>query len=327
MTKPHTDASPPAEQTSVKRTRANHKLEADLGIIFLTALKDPLTVELMLNSDGTLWQEKLGQGMVAIDHIPPVRAESILRTIAGYHDKVITLESPLLECEFPLDGSRFAGQAPPVVPVAAFSLRKKAVLVYTLDDYVKQDILTPAHHAYLTNAVESYKNILVIGGTGSGKTTLINALIAAMVAHNPSGRPIIIEDTGELQCTAKNQVSLHTTSVITMTHLLRAALRMRPDRIIVGEVRGPESLDMLDAWNTGHPGGAATLHANSALSGLSRLQSLLSRNASSPKPIEPLIAEAVNVCVHIGRVAGGRKIKEVLEITGFENGHYITNSI
>lgn len=176
----------------------------------------------------------------------------------------------------------------------------------------------------LMEAVVSHRNILVIGGTGSGKTTLVNAIIHQMVLANPSERVFIIEDTGEIQCAAENFVQYHTSIDVSMTMLLKTSLRMRPDRILVGEVRGPEALDLLMAWNTGHEGGAATLHANNARSGLDRLAMLISMHPDSPKPIEPLIGEAVHVVVHIARTPEGRRIQEILAVSGFRDGQYIT---
>ena len=246
---------------SVKE-RAIEKLRRDLGPIVVKALADPRTVEVLLNADGALWQEKLGEKMVRIGTMSPQRATAVLNTVAGYHGKTVTRFNPLIEGELPLDGSRFAGQLPPVVQEPTFAIRKKAVSVFTLDQYLEQNIMTGLQISCVKQAIADHKNILVIGGTGSGKTTLVNAIIQEMVVCNPSERVCIIEDTGEIQCTAENCVQYHTTLEVTMTMLLKTILRMRPDRILVGEVRGPEALDLLDAWNTGHEGGAATLHAN-----------------------------------------------------------------
>lgn len=254
-------------------------------------------------------------------------AEAVVRAVAGILGKEVTRYSPLLEGEFPLDGSRFAAQYPPVVPVPTFAIRKKAVAVFSLDDYVAKGIMTARQCALIKEAVGAHRNILVIGGTGSGKTTLVNAIIAHMVVNDPTERLILIEDTGEIQCAAVNSVPLHTTPEVTMTMLLRASLRMRPDRILVGEVRGPEALDLLMAWNTGHEGGAATLHANNARAGLKRLEMLVSMHPDSPHPLQPLIAEAVDVVVHIGREEQGRRVKEILQVKGFEDGQYVVEQL
>ena len=187
--------------------------------------------------------------------------------------------------------------------------------------------MTAEQCASIKTAIREHRNILVIGGTGSGKTTLVNAVINEMVAEFPSERVFIIEDTGEIQCAAANFVQYHTTVEVTMTMLLKTTLRMRPDRILVGEVRGEEALDLLDAWNTGHPGGAATLHANSATEGLTRLKSLVSRNKSAPSEIEPLIGEAVHVVISIARTPEGRRIQEIVEVSGYADGRYITRNI
>lgn len=312
---------------SVKK-RGIEKLRRDLGDIVTTALNDPKTVEIMLNPDGRLWRERLGEDMACIGTMRPERAEAIIKTIAGIHGKETTKNQPTFEGELPLDGSRFAGQLPPVVSAPSFAIRKRAVFVFTLDQYVENGIMTPEQCETLKKAVRDHRNILVIGGTGSGKTTLVNAIIQEMVVTDPTERVFIIEDTGEIQCTAENSVQYHTTVDVTMTALLKTTLRMRPDRILVGEVRGEEALDLLDAWNTGHEGGAATLHANNAPAGLIRLKSLITRNKSAPTEIEPLIADAVHVVVHISRTEGGsRKVQEILAVDGYSNGSYQTRSL
>ncbi|MFZ6000494.1 MAG: P-type conjugative transfer ATPase TrbB, partial [Bacteroidota bacterium] len=269
----------------------------------------------------------LGQPMKPIGHIRPAQAQAIMETVAGYHGKEVTKQNPILEVEFPLDGSRFAGQLPPIVPTATFAIRKKAVSIFTLDQYVQSGVMTLQQKGAIERAVRSHRNILVIGGTGSGKTTLVNAIINQMVVNDPCERVVIIEDTGEIQCSAENYVQYHTTAEVNMTALLKTTLRMRPDRILVGEVRGPEALDLLMAWNTGHEGGAATLHANNATAGLDRLAMLISMHRDSPKPIEPLIGEAVHVVVHIARTTEGRRIQEIIEVSGYREGRYITKSL
>ena len=306
--------------TTVK-DRAKHRLERDAREI-LSALQDPETVEIMVNADGRIWQEKLGQKIQHIGNIQAVQVEAVIKTVAGFHGKEVTRFNPIIEGEFPIDNSRFAGQLPPIVSSPTFAIRKKAIKIFTLEQYVETGVLSPRHSDVIKDAVRKHRNILVIGGTGSGKTTLINAIINEMVRSDPDERIFILEDTGEIQCAAENFVQYHSTLDVDMTQLLKTTLRMRPDRILVGEVRGPEALDLLDAWNTGHEGGAATLHANDALSGLTRLESLISRNPSAPKEIMPLIAEAVDMVVHITRTPHGRKIQQIIEVQGFKRGSY-----
>lgn len=303
------------------------KLERDLGTTFLTALNNPNTVEIMLNADGKVWHELQGQRPQFLCNLRKGQGQAVIESVAGFYDKEITKDFPLLECEFPLDGSRFAGQLPPVVPYPTFTIRKKPTTIFTLEQYVESGILSVKQKDFLIQAVKEHKNILVIGGTGSGKTTLVNAIIHQMVNNDPLERIFIIEDTGEIQCSAENFVQYHTTLNVTMTMLLKTTLRMRPDRILVGEVRGEEALDLLDAWNTGHSGGVATLHANSALEGLTRLKSLVTRNRFAPTDIERLIGQAVHVIVHISRTPTGRKIQEVLEVFGYNENSYITKQL
>lgn len=310
------------------RQRLVEKLQRNLGINFLNALHDPLTVEIMLNADGTLWQERLGEKMKVIGSITATNAEAAMRTIAAALGTTITEERPILEGVLPLDGSRFAGWLPPVVAAPSFAVRKKASRVFTLAQYVENGIMSESQCNAIKQAVAAHRNILVIGGTGSGKTTLTNAIIYEMVEQDPQQRIFIIEDTGEIQCSAKNAVQFYTSESTSMTALLKTTLRGRPDRILVGEVRGAEALDLLDAWNTGHEGGIATLHANNAPAGLDRLKSMITRNASAPKDIEPLIGEAVHVIVHIARSEeGGRKVECVLHVNGYKNGSYKTNVV
>jgi len=308
--------------------RTREKLGRDYGAVLSAALEDPLTIEILLNPDGRLWQERLGEPMHCIGHIDGARAEAIIKTVASHLGKEVTRQSPLLEGELPPDGARFAAQIPPIVPAPAFAIRKPAIKLLELDDYVRQGTLGASHCAALKAAVHAHRNILVIGGTGSGKTTFVNALIAHMVAIDPKERLVVLEDTREIRCSAENSVQYHSSAAVSMTELLRATLRMRPDRILVGEVRGPEALDLLMAWNTGHAGGCATVHANDARAGLVRLQMLVSMHRDAPRRIEPLVAEAVDVIVHITRTGSGqRRVQEVLEVLGLEPDGYSTKTL
>jgi P-type conjugative transfer ATPase TrbB len=317
----------PDDAVASTSDRAKRKLERDMGPVLLAALHDPKTAELMLNADGRLWQERLGEPMKCIGTLHPAKSEAIIRTVASCLNKHVDAVDPKVEGELPLDGSRFAGQLPPIVTAPTFAIRKKAIAIFTLEQYVESGTMTQRHYEAIKAAVKNHRNILVIGGTGSGKTTLVNSIINEMVLCNPIERICIIEDTGEIQCAAQNYLQYHTTIDVPMSALLKLILRMRPDRILVGEVRGAEALDLLDAWNTGHEGGAATLHANSSTSGLDRLASLISRNEAAPSKIEPLIGDAVHFVVHIARIPQGRRVQEVLEISGYADGKYITKTI
>ena len=317
----------PDDSHSDTRNRARQKLERDMGPLLLAALHAPRTVEILLNADGRLWLERLGEPMECIGSLRPAQGEAIIRTVASCLGKTVTALMPIVEGELPLDGSRFAGQLPPIVTAPTFAIRKKAIAIFSLEQYLEAGIMSRKHYDAIKKAVRNHRNILVSGGTGSGKTTLINAIIHEMVLCNPIERVCIIEDTGEIQCSAENYVQYHTTLEVPMTALLKVILRMRPDRILVGEVRGAEALDLLDAWNTGHEGGAATLHANTPYTALTRLKSLISRNEAAPSDIEPLIGEAVHLVVHIARVPDGRRVQEIIEISGYQDGHYLTKPI
>lgn len=315
------------EEHATFSARVKEKLRRDLGPVIGMALADSETVEVALNPNGTLWQQRLGEPMKCIGTMSPSRAEAVIKTVAGFHGKEVTRFKPLLEGELPLDGSRFTAQLPPVVSSPAFSIRKKAVAIFPLSQYVEDGIMTKRQFELIKEAVKAHKNILVIGRTGSGKTTLVNAIINEMVLIDPMERIIIIEDTGEIQCAAVNHVQYHTTLEVTMTMLLKTTLRMRPDRILVGEVRDHDALDLLDAWNTGHEGGVATLHANNSAAGLTRLKSLITRHPCAPAEIEPLIGEAVHLVVHIEPTKEGRRVQELLEVSGYQDGHYITRTL
>jgi type IV secretion system protein TrbB len=306
------------------------KLRKDLGEVFLAALADPETVEIVLNADGTLWHERLGEPLQAIGTMSAPCADAAMRTIAAYHHATLTRDNPSIECELPLDGSRFAGQIPPLVTAPVFAVRKRASRVFTLQQYVEAGIMTVEQKGFLCDAIRDHRNILAIGGTGGGKSTLLNAMIKELTNQFPNERLIIIEDTAELQCSAKNYVQYHTSPERSMTDLVRMSMRMRPGRILVGEVRGPEALDLLMSWNTGHQGGLASLHANNAAAALNRLSTLVAMHPNAPHGlIESFIGEAVDVIVHIARTDKGRIVREILEVQDFERAkqNYIVKNL
>lgn len=307
------------DSMSTALQRDQEALRRLCGPTFLQCLDDPFTQEILLNPDGTLWHERFGMEMVPVGTIPASDAEAILRTVAGCLDKVVTWDQPQLDGEFPLDGSRFSGALPPIVSNPMFAIRKPASRGFTLEEYVSSETMTEAQKDILCQAVAERKNILVIGGTSSGKTTLVNAIIEEMVHQKPHERHLIIEDIREIRCTASNVVFFHTTDEVPMTKCVKQGLRLRPDRIHVGEVRDESALDLLDAWNTGHEGGVATVHANSARLGLSRLRGLISRNRYAPNHIEEIIGEAVHRIVSIAKTPEGRRIKEILAVDGYSH--------
>ena len=292
-------------------------LEHSLGPQIMAAPSDDEIVEVMLNPDTTLWFERMGKGMEQAGHMDAMQSRIVLNVMASAKDTTVTAENPVVEGELPIDGSRFEGLLPPVVANPCFTIRKKAKTVFTLEQYVASGIMSPQVQSITEDAVLSRRNILVVGGTGSGKTTLVNGVIDALSRLCPDDRLVIIEDTSELQSSSKNTVFLRATAFVTIQQLVRATMRLRPDRILVGEVRGGEALDLLKSWNTGHPGGVATVHANSASGGLIRLEQLIAE--ASVSPMQTLIVEAVNLVVYIERAPGiGRIIKEVIKVNGFD---------
>lgn len=305
--------------------RLAETMKRQLGA-FCGLLAEPDLVELMLNADGTIWADRLGQGMSPAGSLPAASAESFIGTVASTLRSTVTRDNPILECELPaeppFDGSRFEALIPPIVTAPVFTVRRKASAVFPLAEYERQGIMSARQRAAIEAAVAQRRNILVVGGTGTGKTTLTNAIIDHMVQAAPQHRLVIIEDTSELQCTARNAVMMRSTDTVDMQRLLKATMRLRPDRIIVGEVRGGEALSLLKAWNTGHPGGVCTVHANHARAGLQRVEQLIAE--VSQTPMRPLIAEAVNLIVSIVKTDSppGRRIDEAVAVTGFRDGAY-----
>lgn len=232
--------------------------------------------------------------------------------IAGYHDQLLSVEKPIVEGELPLDGSRFEGLLPPIVLGPSFSIRKRSTVVFTLDDYVRAGSLTEEARSVLEDAVAGHKNILVVGGTGSGKTTFINAVVEAISRLTPEDRLVIIEDTRELQVLSENKVEMRTTDFTDMKELLRATMRLNPNRILVGEVRDQQALTVVKSWNTGHDGGLATVHANSAGEGLTRLEQLIAEG--DVQPDKSVLAQAINYIVFMKKEDGFRRVKEIVEV-------------
>ncbi len=239
--------------------------------------------------------------------------ERIIRLVASHIRLEVHGGNPIVSAELPESGERFEGLLPPVSTAPCFSIRKPAARIYTLDDYVADSLLAPQQAGILKRAIIDRRNILIAGGTSSGKTTLTNALLAEIAKLDE--RVIILEDTRELQCAAPDCVNLRTKQgVANLAALVRSTLRLRPDRIIVGEVRGCEALDMLKAWNTGHPGGIATVHANSARAALYRIEQLI-QEAVVTVP-RRLIAEAIELVVFIQGRGTARRIDTIAEMKG-----------
>ncbi len=310
-----------AASDTVSDGRRRAMLRTAMGPTIAAALADPLVVEVMINPDGVLRLDRLGEGRIDTQvRYDPAQVERIIRLVASHSRTEVHAGSPIVSAELPPHGEgageRFEGVLPPVSLAPCFSIRKPATRLYTLLNYVTDGIMSADTARLLSLAVVERRNILVAGGTSSGKTTLANALLAEM-AHRDE-RVILIEDTRELQSPAADTVALRTRAgAVTMADLVRSTLRLRPDRIIVGEVRGPEALDMLKAWNTGHPGGIATVHANSAASALYRIEQLV-QEAVVTVP-RRLIAEAIDMIVFIAGRGTARRIETVARVAGLDS--------
>ena len=301
--------------------RRKAMLKTAFGPVIAEALADPQVVEVMVNPDGKLWIDRLDIGRSDTGTVLQwSEVERIIRLVASHIRLEVHERSPIVSAELPESGERFEGLIPPVASAPCFSIRKPARLVHRLDDYVVQTIMTAPMAAWLKEAVLAKGNIMVVGGTSSGKTTLVNALLAEVALTND--RVVILEDTRELNCAAEDCVKLRTKpGVATLADLVRSTLRLRPDRIIVGEVRGAEALDMLKAWTTGHPGGLATVHANSARGALYRIEQLVQESVLTVP--RRLIAEAIDILVFLEGRGSARKVTEVARVEGLDaDGDY-----
>ncbi len=314
------NAAHPSSSSAQSLDRRIRMLHTAMGPLIAAALADPDVVEVMLNPDGSLWVDRLSTGRAPTgETLSAADGERIIRLVAAHVGVEVHRGRPLLSAELPETGERFEGVLPPASPAPAFALRKRAVGVIPLDDYVRDGVLAESQAAFLRSAVRERQNILVAGGTSTGKTTLANALLAEIAATDD--RVLVLEDTVELQCVAKDHVPLRTRpGVVSMTELVRATMRLRPDRVVVGEVRGGEALDLVKVWGTGHPGGIATVHAGSAHGALLRLEQLILEVAITPP--RALIAEAVNVVVFIAGRGRARKVRTVARVTGFDSNGY-----
>jgi P-type conjugative transfer ATPase TrbB len=309
----------PAAEVANRQLRMLHTA---FGANIAAALEDPQVIEVMVNPDGRLWVDRLGTGRAFTGiTLSSAATERIIRLIAAHAHVEVHADAPMISAELPETGERFQGLLPPVVRAPAFTIRKRAIEVIPLERYVEEGAVTAVQGEALRRAVRERLNVLIAGGTSTGKTTLANALLQEIAATGD--RVLVLEDTVELQCVAQDHVPMRTLpEVASMTQLVRSTLRMRPDRIVVGEVRGPEALDLLKAWGTGHPGGVATIHAGSAHGALHRLEQLILEAAMTVP--RALIAETIQVIVFIARREGARRVEEIVRVTGLHaNGYEI----
>ena len=306
-------------------------LSHSCGPLFMNSLEDPEVIEIMLNPDGSLWIERYGQDHERIGEIALAQSRLILSQVASALELTVNAEHPIVEGEFPLDGSRFEGTFPPIVgPGPSFSLRKKASRIFTLEEYRAAGSITARVIEIIHEAVRRRLNIVVVGGTSSGKTTFVNAVIDAIYQLTPSHRLLILEDTAELQSQSPNAVFFRTSVLasVDMRKLAKVSMRYAPKRILVGEVRDSAALELLKLWNTGHPGGVSTFHADSAEEALPRLEELVEEAGLGPK--QKLIGRAVDLVVYMEKTPDNqRRISSIIKVNQFNHkeGIYETDTL
>lgn len=286
------------------------KLRRDFGDILLHHLEHDRCTDIAINNDGRIWVDYINEAPALAGHMDADQIKSLLSTLATFHDVELTKHDPILECMIPGYSARLEALIPPVVSSPVVSIRKPSVTVISLQEMVDQRVLTKKQHKTLQVLLTNKKNILIAGGTGSGKTTLVNALLNELQHLCPQTRVVILEDTPEINSTLDNSVQMMTSSTVTMDMLLNATLRLNPDRIVVGEVRGVEAETLLKAWNTGHPGGMCSIHANSAEQAIVRLKQLVSERLH--KTSHDLIHATIDAVVFIEKMSKGRKITDIL---------------
>jgi pilus assembly protein CpaF len=305
--------------------------DLELLISFLKPIKDLLldetVTEIMGNPDGRWWFERRGRIEPSDIVFDSKSLSTSLEVIANKLNRKLDAKNPLLNAQLP-DGSRLAAVLPPVVrPYPAVTIRKFSTVRFTMQDLIAAGAFTEDTADQLRAYIEDGKTMLISGGTGSGKTTLLNALADYIPEHE---RIIVIEDTKELRIGKPNllgsecQTESHAATV-NFNDLLKAALRWRPDRIILGEVRGDEARTLLDSFNTGHAGSMATIHASTAVKALRRFGELAMRShqQSNRDDIAAEIAESVQVVVQVSRFAEGRRVSEIIAVRGYDRDHKV----
>lgn len=300
------------EQNRISEENLLDLLQISLGTDIMKYLEDPAINEVMANDDGKVFVDHYKDGMYYVCNISPANARNVVTLVANHVNKEVTEKDPIVSAELPGSGFRFEGNIPPITVSSTFNIRKYSILDLSLDSYIEAGIMTERQVEIIKEAVKEHRNILVVGGTGSGKTTLCNAILNEMSKYNE--RIIIIQDTNELKCKVENRVFLRSTMWTTIRDLLYTTLRRTPTRIIIGEVRDGVALNLIKAWNTGHSGGLCTLHADSASLGLMQLESYISEATAARQEIA--IVNTIDLVIDIQRHGPKRKVKKIIELKG-----------
>ena len=303
-------------------------IKFNMGNEILELLNDKDVSEIIINDDTKLFKDTFSEGQVFTGkYIDPTRTLSLIQVVASYSKQIIDENNPILEARL-YDKSRFTGVIPPLADNPTINIRKHTILKLTLDDYVDTGVITQNQKKILLDNIKNKRNILVVGATGSGKTTFANACINDISKLNE--RLGILEDTPEIQTTATNRYFLHTSSNKKMIDLVKVSLRMTPQRIIVGEIRDGASLYLLRAWNSGQGGGVCTIHSDSARKALGQLEGYIQEVSQTPQ--KQLIADNVHLIVVIDKVFEDgetkRKLVEMVEVKGLDKeGNYILENL
>lgn len=298
-------------------------LNYSLGEEVVKYFSDDNVIEIMLNDDGKLWIDTFDGTKDTGVIIDNEKALNVAYLLASHIGAEINQDCPHLGGELPGTGFRFQIEIPPIVSNVSFNIRKKAIRVFSLNDYLKNEVITIRQKEIIEKAVAKRRNILVVGGTSSGKTTLCNAILKEIAKYK--NRVVLIEDVQELQCETENKVRMKTCKNTSIRDLIKITMRKTPERIIVGEIRDGAALDLLKAWNSGHPGGISTIHADDCLGGLEKLEQYIQEVSANPQ--SKLIARAVDLVVVIAKVEGQRKITQIVTVDGYKNGEYILNEV